>query len=298
VPFFADQPLVEIGEGDVERFMGSMRRAGSSPKTIKNVMGTLHSLFDLAIRRKVLTGNPCRLVERPKVGGGDPDIRFLDQVELEAVLRAAPNVDAASCEQDWWRVERPLYLMAAMTGMRQGELRAVRWADLDWLAQKVRVRQSFVRGEFGAPKSRRSSRAVPLAPRVLAELDRLHKWTVFASDEDLVFCNPHTGRPMDRSKLLKHFKAACERASVRRVRFHDLRHTFGTRIAASGKVPMRTLQEWMGHRDFKTTLIYADYQPGNQEADLVQHAFSAEPMDSSMDRSERKTTEVGGTKTA
>ncbi len=47
---------------------------------------------------------------------------------------------------------------------------------------------------------------------------------------------------------------------MRELRFHDLRHTFGTRMAAAG-VPMRTLQEWMGHRDFKTTMIYADYAP-------------------------------------
>ena len=58
-------------------------------------------------------------------------------------------------------------------------------------------------------------------------------------------------------KLLKRFKAALCRADVRAVRFHDLRHTFGTRMAAQG-VPMRVLQELMGHRDFKTTLIYAD----------------------------------------
>jgi integrase len=57
------------------------------------------------------------------------------------------------------------------------------------------------------------------------------------------------------------------------VRFHDLRHTFGTRMAGAG-VPLRTLQEWMGHRDFKTTLIYADYQPSAHEAELVQRALA------------------------
>ena len=79
---------------------------------------------------------------------------------------------------------------------------------------------------------------------------------------------------MDRSLLLKRFKAALKRAGVREVRFHDLRHTFGTRMAAAG-VPMRMLQEWMGHRDFKTTLIYADYSPAANEADLVNAAFLA-----------------------
>jgi integrase len=79
---------------------------------------------------------------------------------------------------------------------------------------------------------------------------------------------------MERSRLLKRYKAALKRAGVREVRFHDLRHTFGTRMAAAG-VPMRTLQEWMGHRDFKTTLIYSDYQPGANEAQLVNAAFGS-----------------------
>jgi len=78
---------------------------------------------------------------------------------------------------------------------------------------------------------------------------------------------------MDRSKLLKRFKAALRAAEVREVRFHDLRHTFGTRMAAQG-IPMRALQEMMGHRDFKTTLIYAGYTPSAHEAEWVEAAFA------------------------
>jgi integrase len=63
------------------------------------------------------------------------------------------------------------------------------------------------------------------------------------------------------------------RAGVREVRFHDLRHSFGTRMAGVG-VPMRTLQEWLGHRDFATTLIYADYSPSEQEREWVAAAFA------------------------
>ena len=88
-----------------------------------------------------------------------------------------------------------------------------------------------------------------------------------------MFAHPETGKPIDRSKLLKRFKAALARADVRTVRSHDLRHTFGTRMAAQG-VPMRVLQEMMGHRDFKTTLIYADYAPSEREAEWVEQAFS------------------------
>ena len=171
------------------------------------------------------------------------------------------------------RVERALYLTAAMTGMRQGELLALRWMDVDWVAHRVRVRRNFVRGEFGTPKSRRSSRSIPLADQVARELELLFQASSYQGDEDLVFGHPHTGRPLDRSRLLKRFKAALARAGVREIRFHDLRHTFGTRMAAAG-VPMRTLQEWLGHRDFKTTLIYADYAPAANEAEIVNAAFA------------------------
>ena len=104
---------------------------------------------------------------------------------------------------------------------------------------------------------------------------------------------------MDRSKVLKRFKAACGRAAVKQVRFHDLRHTFGTRIAASGQIPMRTLQEWMGHRDFKTTQIYADYQPGAREAELVDDAFApVEPMEQSMEQSQHNCDQLKRSETA
>jgi integrase len=63
---------------------------------------------------------------------------------------------------------------------------------------------------------------------------------------------------------------------VREVRFHDLRHTFGARMAAAG-VPLRTLQEWLGHRDFSTTLVYADYRPSAREGELVKRAFGPAP---------------------
>jgi integrase len=276
-PWFGEVGVDELDEGKVEAFVAALGRKGCSPKTVRNVMGTLHSLFELARRRKIVRANPCQIVDLPKTDAGDAAMRFLDHGELEAVLRAAPSPASSGAEHDWWRVERVMYLAAAMTGMRQGELLALRWADIDWSAQKVRVHASYVRGQFGSPKSRRSARAIPLGRRLVAELDALHRESVWNADEDLVFANPHTGRPMDRSKILKRFKAACARAAVKPVRFHDLRHTFGTRIAASGQIPMRTLQEWMGHRDFKTTQIYADYQPGEREAELIDGAFAAAP---------------------
>ena len=266
-PFFANRTLDRIGRREVEAFVTHMRRTGRAPKTTRNALGILHSIFEYARREGWVDANPCTLVDKPRADDADPDIRFLEQEEVEALLRGVPNDDLG-------RVERRMYLTAAMTGMRQGELLALRWRDIDWSARRVRIRRNFVRGEFGTPKSKRSSRSVPLADRLAGELDRLHQETAYRTGDDLGFAHPHTGTPIDRSRLLTRFTAALRRAGVRDVRFHDLRHTFGTRMAAHG-VPMRALQEMMGHRDFKTTLIYADYAPSAREAEWVEAAFSA-----------------------
>jgi integrase len=173
-------------------------------------------------------------------------------------------------------MERVLYRTAAMTGMRRGELLALRWMDVAWTNRVIRVRRSFTRGEFGAPKSRRSSRAVPLADSLAAELERYHQGSHQTEDDDLVFRHPLTGRPYDPAKLRRRFQASVSRAGLRPIRFHDLRHTFGTRMASAG-APLRAVQEWMGHRDFRTTLIYADYAPdASAGAQWAERAFGGD----------------------
>ncbi len=266
-PHFGDQALAKITRQDVEAFIGACRADGQSVKSTLNYLGLLHGIFEYTLREGWVSSNPCKLAAKPRAADVDPDIHYLDPDELEALIRAVPADDLG-------RVERVMYFTAATTGMRQGELLALRWSDVDWPARRVRVRRNFVRGEYGTPKSKRSSRAVPLADPVAGQLDQLHQASDYSGDDDLVFAHPHTGKPIDRSKLLKRFKAALRLAGVREVRFHDLRHTFGTRMAAHG-VPMRALQEMMGHRDFKTTLIYADYAPSAMESEWAEAAFGA-----------------------
>ena len=171
------------------------------------------------------------------------------------------------------RIEPTLYLTAAMTGLRQGELLGLRWRDVDFEARKLRVVSPFVRGEFSDPKSAGSGRSVPMAERVAMRSRELRERSYYSHDRDLVFCHPESGKPLDRSKLIRRFKQALERAEVHQITFHELRHTFGTRMAAAG-VPIRTIQHWMGHADSKTTQIYAHYQPSDHEADAVDRAFA------------------------
>jgi integrase len=271
-PLLGDLEARSVTEDDVRRVSDKLIRDSKAASTVRNVMGTLHSVLALAVERHLLDRNPCSMGKLPKAQR-DTSIRFLTQDEVERVLDAPPAEDASRAERDWWPVLRLLILTAAKTGMRLGELRALRWEDLDMRAMKIRVRQSFVRGEYGSPKSRRSVRAIPLAPRLERELNDHFEGTLWRRDDDLVLAHPHTGRPLDRVRALKHFKAALKRAGVREVRLHDLRHTFATTVAASGEVSLRTLQEWMGHRDLQTTQIYADYIPGEREQEMLAAAF-------------------------
>jgi integrase len=112
-----------------------------------------------------------------------------------------------------------------------------------------------------------------MADRIAREPDRWSRRSSYSVDEHLVFAHPETGNPLDRSKVTKRFKAACRAAGVRPVRFHNLRHTFGTRMSANGP-PIRSIQEFLGHADVKTTQIYMHYAPSEREVAMVNEAFA------------------------
>ena len=266
VPFFGGRSLDGIDVHLVEAFIAAKQRECRAPKSISNYVGLLYSIFAHAEKRGWARSNPVALADKPRSEPRDADVRYLEIEELEALIAAVPDDDLG-------KGERVLYRTAAMTGLRRGELLALRWRDVDWSNGLIRVRRNYVRGEFGTPKSLRSSRAVPLADIVASELERLLQRSEFAGDDDLVFSHPLLGTVLDASRLRKRFQKAAEGAGLRPVRFHDLRHTFGTRMAAAG-APMRAIQEWMGHRDSRTTSLYADYAPdASQGAAWAARAF-------------------------
>jgi integrase len=106
----------------------------------------------------------------------------------------------------------------------------------------------------------------------VARLGQREHWT---GDDDLVFVG-ETGGYLDGSAPRRRCGVALQRAGLRPLRFHDLRHTFGTRMIA--KADIRRVQEWMGHADIQTTMRYLHYAPRADDAALVAEAFRREPV--------------------
>jgi integrase len=110
-----------------------------------------------------------------------------------------------------------------------------------------------------------------MAPKVAEILARLSQRDYWTGDDDLVFVGI-TGSYLDGSALSKRYRAALERAALRPLRFHDLRHTFGTRVI--GVADIRRVQEWMGHANVQTTMQYLHYVPRPQDVALLGQAFA------------------------
>ena len=192
-PLLGDRKASEVDRGDVEAFGRALLKRGLAPKSVRNIMGFLHAVFEHGLDRGWVRENPVRRAEKPgrRRQGSNPDLQFLSVSELEAVIRAIPNEVVVRAPAPTRRgrpgpapppspdvlgpVLRVVILTAAMTGLRQSELLGLRWRDIDWASQRIRVRNTFVRGEHsGEGKSDLSTRrSVPMATRLARELDLL-----------------------------------------------------------------------------------------------------------------------------
>ena len=259
LPAFGDRELEAITPEEIELWRRSLK--GLSNRSKNKLLIQLHGIFRRAQIVWNVPVNPLARVEKhPMRPSGD--IQVFSPEEVWGLVRASVS------EQDG-----VLCLTAAFTGLRMGELLALRWRDVDFAGSTIRVRASYAGGALTTPKSGKV-RAVPMAPDVaaaIAGLSRRHDWV---GDDDLVFPG-EAGSYLDGSALRRRFKVALGKAGLRPLRFHDLRHTFGTRVI--GKADIRRVQEWMGHADIQTTMRYLHYAPREEDARLVAEAFEVKP---------------------
>jgi len=252
--FGEDTRMDEIDTNRIDAYRAKLVAEGRlSARTINKRLAQLHAIFKRAQRVHGLPVNPVAGAERqPHRRSGDVTALTASEVELLAAN--------ANNEQD-----AALFEVAAFTGLRLGELRGLRWADVDGSRRLVYVRRSYTRGEEGPPKSGKV-RSVPLVDQAAQALDRLSRRERFTDDSDRVFVNA-LGEPFEESAMRRRFYAALDAAGLPRIRFHDLRHTFGT--LAVQAFPLTDVKAYMGHADIQTTMIYVHHVPRHDAADRL-----------------------------
>ncbi|MGI8411633.1 MAG: tyrosine-type recombinase/integrase [Solirubrobacteraceae bacterium] len=271
LPAFGSMRIEDLTARDIERWRSGMsgtRDARAlSNKTKNNLLVLMHAIFRRAVKLYGLPINPVANVDRFRVRpSGDIDV-FSPEEVWSLARAAASEIDGA------------IFLTAAFTGLRRGELLALRWRDVDFTAATIRVRASYAGGQLTTPKSGKV-RSVPLAPDVATTLARLGQRERFRGEDDFVFAG-QAGMPLNGDALSARYERALTAAGLRRLRFHDLRHTFGTRMISEADI--RRVQEWMGHADIQTTMKYLHYKSRSDDADLVARAFRTERAEDVVD---------------
>jgi integrase len=269
LPAFGTKRIEDITTETVERWATGLTADGRmNNRTKLKILTVLHGVMQRAKRVWKLARNPIADIEKP-AQRHRTEIDVFSPEEVQALVRVATSQQDAA-----------IYLTAAFTGLRRGELVALRWRDVDFPRRHIRVTASYTERSLTTPKSGKV-RSVPLAPTVAEALAALIHRGEHTGDDDLVFPGLGGGY-LDASALYRRYKAALRTAALRDLRFHDLRHTFGTQVIGNPRVSILQLKEWMGHADIDTTMKYLHYAPRAADAELVAEAFAGASVASSL----------------
>lgn len=285
-PFFGATPVERIDGRKIEALVshlltkkgdGRRGRQRLAPKTVENYVRTLSALLNFAVRLKWIPSSPMLAADLPRLRDTDApikELRFLMPEEVAALIEAArPG--------RYHLLDRALYAVATSTGLRQGELRGLRWGQVDFGQRLVHVLEGVTRGRTSSPKGKRR-RSVPLPQMAARALLELYAETSWTGADEYVFACPSTGKPMHRGQLMSRYRAALGAAGLSTAyTFHELRHTFGTTMARAG-TPVGTIQAWMGHADLTTTQIYMHHAPRGADADLIDAAFGVSALSTNL----------------
>lgn len=237
-PYFGKKLLKDIRPTDVQAYVSLKLKKGLAPRTINKTLTLLRLMFKHAIIWGYLNVDPARFVERPREEHKEMD--FLSGDEVARLLVATPPEYYA------------LFATAVMTGARQGELLALRWSDFDPEMGAIYIRRSYSpKHGFMEPKTKKGSRAVTISPELI-EILSIHRDNTGGNPDDLIFSKD--GNPIAGHNLVRDvFRPALNGAGLRRIRFHDLRHTYAA-LMISQDVNPKVLQDQMGHSSITTTM--------------------------------------------
>lgn len=272
LPTFGNMPVARVDQPKVKAFLAEMVASGAAPGTVRSARQVLRLVLDTAVGAKAQIANPCDGLKLPRSARAEMHFLTEAQVEALAVAIAHPLIRlGGNGATPQWRTEFPDYGLlvrfAAYSGLRAGELEALRVRRLDLLRGRAEVAESVseVNGRlvFGPTKTYQN-RSVPL-PRFLC--DDLAPVLAGKGRDDFVFSGPVGGPLRHGNFYARHFKPAVRQVGLPEgVRFHDLRHSFAGFLIAEGAHP-RAIMERMGHSSITVTLnTYGHLLPGLEEA--------------------------------
>jgi integrase len=254
LPALGAYRLEDVAGEVVDRFFADMHgkvvgeflRRPIGAKTIYNVRGTLRSILGTAVEWGELTKIPSL----PKIKVPEAPFDFLTFEESDVLIGAARNDE-----------QRALLLCGLHTGMRQGEQRALEWTDIEKHNGRIVIARSMDEdGRLGPTKGRRV-RYVPLTPELAAALKRIEHLR-----GPLIFCRGD-GSYLRKTSFHERLWGTCRRAGLRKIRWHDLRHTYASHLVMHG-VPLKRVQELLGHTTLVQTMRYAHLAPGG-DGDVI-----------------------------
>jgi integrase len=246
LPRLGARRIALITADDVVAVLRELQSEGLSPWTVKRILAALSCVFTFASRRGYIATHPFHRLERDERPHAlRSDQRVLTRAELAHLFAACPHR------------YRPLLATGAYTGMRLSEVLALSWQDVDFAAGVIHVRHQLARGRRGvpphriAPKTRASVREIPLLPQ-LAFVLREHKRTSrFTAASDYVFATsvgtPFLHHNVSKRVLRRAASGAGLHHNGRRVRFHDLRHTFASHLIIDIRLDVVQVSRMLGH---------------------------------------------------
>jgi integrase len=249
LPTLGGGKLSKIQRRDVQVLADDLLAAGADPSTVRNALKPLQVIYRRAIEDGDLGASPCERLRLPAARGRRE--RIASPAEAAALIAALGPDD------------RALWGCAFYAGLRRGELRALRWDDVDLADGLIRVQSSMNSyGDAGAPKSRAGRRGVPIVA-ALRDLLVEHK-LVTRRDEGLVF-GPSASRPFTPTAVRKRALTNWRRTGLTPIGLHECRHTFASLLIAAG-VNAKAITAYLGHASIQTTFdLYGHLMPGNED---------------------------------
>ena len=283
-----DRPAREVTTRDVEDLLRSVAATGVAARTVNKTRQLVCAIFNYGMRPSTygLASNPVAFADRRAEPQRGP-LAFYSPEQIEELARSLaagahrdPSRPAVGDDEVLARAledaqDAELVRVAAYAGLRRGELVALRWRDVDFAGRKIIVRRSLSGAtEVRSTKSRRA-REVPLPAQASSALDSLSQRGEFTGADDYVFCS-RLGRRLDPSAMRRRFERARDAAGLELLRFHDLRHTYGSLLVAGG-IDLASVKAAMGHSRITTTERYLNARPAGELADRFTQALGGFP---------------------